>query len=44
MKYFAIFPYSLILNKLQPCYLIAQNGDSRELQAMKRVKPSLCLD
>ena len=22
MKYFAIFPYSLILNKLQPCYLM----------------------
>lgn len=39
MKYFAIFPYSLILNKLQLCYLIAQNEDSRELQAVKRDNP-----
>ena len=37
MKYFAIFPYSLILNKLQPCYL--KNGDNRELQAVKRDNP-----
>ena len=34
MKYFAI-----ILNKLQPCYLIVQNGDNRELQAVKRDNP-----
>ena len=39
MKYFAIFPYSLILNKVQPCYLIVQNGDNRELQAVKRDNP-----
>ena len=39
MKYFVIFLYSLILNKLQPSYLIAQNGDSRELQAVKRDNP-----
>ena len=39
MKYFVILLYSLILNKLQPCYLIAQNGDSRELQAVKRDNP-----
>lgn len=34
MKYFTI-----ILNKLQLCYLIAQNEDSRELQAVKRDNP-----
>ena len=39
MKYFAIFPSSLILNQLQPCSLIVQNGDNRELQAVKRDNP-----
>ena len=39
MKYFAIFPYSLILIKFQPCYLIVQNGDNRDLQAVKRDNP-----
>ena len=30
MKHSTIFPYLSILNKLQPYYLIAQNGDSRK--------------
>ena len=39
MKHSTIFPYLSILNKLQPCYLIVQNGDNRELQAVKRDNP-----